>query len=126
MINPTHSAPEQPAATPPAIAGAETAGEPSRGAPARVAHRLNELGGRGFSQLAGRIETAADRLEGTRAGQGAPMRAALRPLHSVAAYLEEATPRSLATDTHRGILAHPYRALALGAGIAWLLGRRRR
>jgi ElaB/YqjD/DUF883 family membrane-anchored ribosome-binding protein len=38
-------------------------------------------------------------------------------------YFRETEPQSILTDLDRAIRTHPYRALAVGFGVGWLLGK---
>lgn len=51
------------------------------------------------------VEAVADRIEGA------------------ASYLKERDPKSLLADIDASIQKHPYRALAVGAAVGWIIGR---
>lgn len=93
----------------------------------------NRTGQKGMTALGQKLDDAASFLEqrvGEAVEQGKVpvvnrehVSAVTGGLHDAARYLQERDPRSLMADLDDAIQRHPYRAMAVGLGIGWLIGR---
>ncbi len=98
-----------------------------------VLERANAQGQRGMRAMGEGLERAANYVG---ANVGAAVADADMPgvrrehvdavadgLHSASRYLREKDPSSLLTDVDGAIRKHPYRAMAIGLGVGYLVGR---
>ncbi|MCC7380469.1 MAG: hypothetical protein IT384_01465 [Deltaproteobacteria bacterium] len=92
----------------------------------------NKKGQRGMSALGQQLEHAASfvsREAGEAAERGQlpidreKVGAVTDRIQSAASYLRENDPKSMLEDVDTAIRKHPYRAMAIGLGIGWLIGR---
>ena len=72
----------------------------------------------GSTALGERLERAGAFLE--EKGKG---RFIANRLHSAGRYLQEHDTRGLARSIDSAICAHPYRSIAVGLGLGWIVGR---
>lgn len=107
----------------------ELAGDVGR----EVLERANAQGQRGMRAMGESLERAANYVG---ANVGAAVADAEVPgvrrehvdavadgLHSASRYLREKDPSSLVSDVDGAIRRHPYRAMAIGLGVGYLVGR---
>lgn len=98
-----------------------------------VLQRANQQGQRGMQAVGDQLERAAN-FVGANVGPAVAnvevpgvkrehVDAVADGLHSAAAYLRDTDPSSLLTDVDHAIQRHPYRAMAIGLGIGYLVGR---
>lgn len=98
-----------------------------------VLQRANAQGQRGMNAVGEKLERAANYVG---ANVGAAVADAEMPgvrrehvdavadgLHSAARYLRSSDPSSLLVDVDGAIRRHPYRAMAIGLGVGYLVGR---
>lgn len=93
--------------------------------------RANEIGTKGLHKVAATLDRAAHYLGENGHAEGAEVDEADRGrmahlsdgIQGAASYLREHDPKSLASEVDRVIRDHPYRALAVGVGLGWLIGR---
>jgi hypothetical protein len=108
-------------------------GDRARDATRDVLDEANRQGQRGMTTIGQTLENAASYVESKVGGavQGGKV-PVLNPghvdtvaggLHSAAKYLQDHDPRSAIGDLDRAIQRHPYRAMAIGIGVGWLIGR---
>ncbi len=92
--------------------------------------KANESGSKGFTKMGSKLDEAADYLR-DRAPEAASklhidsrhVDAVADKMHTAAGYLQQRDPRSVLGDLDRSIQQHPYRALLIGAGLGYVLGR---
>jgi len=98
-----------------------------------VLARANEQGARGMSKLGDQLERAADFVN-TNVGQSVEKAEipVLRREHvekvaggirDAAGYLRDADPATLIEDVDTAIRRHPYRAMFIGLGLGYVVGR---
>jgi ElaB/YqjD/DUF883 family membrane-anchored ribosome-binding protein len=88
----------------------------------QLGERADAIGARGL----GRIGAALEQASGTiveRAGEREGIEAVAEPLRRAGRYVSEQTPSSALAALDRAIERHPYRSMAIGLGVGWLLGR---
>lgn len=95
-----------------------------------LADRANEGGAKTMSSLGKKLDDAADYVR-DRAADAAE-RVHVDPkhadvvadrIHGAASYLQDRDPKSVLMDVDESIQRHPYRALAVGAAVGYLVGR---
>lgn len=84
--------------------------------------RLDAAGARSLERLGAILEQAAGAMS-ERAGEGAPTSAVAGRLRRAGEYVGAQTPKSALADLDSAIASHPYRSMAIGLGVGWLLGR---
>ncbi len=84
--------------------------------------RADAIGARGFRRVADVLEQTSETLE-ARGEDMQAARAAADPIRRVGRYVGDSTPKTTLMDLDRAIERHPYRSLALGLGVGWVLGR---
>lgn len=98
-----------------------------------VLQRANAQGQRGMQAVGERLERAAN-FVGANVGAAVAesdvpgvtrehVDAVADGLHSAAHYLRNSDPSSLVADVDGAIRRHPYRAMAIGLGVGYLVGR---
>ncbi len=92
-----------------------------------LANRANQTGARGMTSLADSIDRAAQRLDDSAAEQDKipadKVAVVSERMHGAANYLREKDPRGMLSDVDGAIQRHPYRAMAAGLAIGWVVGR---
>jgi ElaB/YqjD/DUF883 family membrane-anchored ribosome-binding protein len=92
--------------------------------------KANERGAEGMSSVGRRLDEAAEYVRSR--GADAAERIQVDPkhadsmadrIHGAASYLQDRDPKSAFGDFDDAIQRHPYRALAAGAAIGYLVGR---
>jgi ElaB/YqjD/DUF883 family membrane-anchored ribosome-binding protein len=109
----------------------DRARELARDTRSQLLDRANEVGSRGMTAVGDKLEQAAgyfDRRVGGIEGEdtaivGRAGNVVAERLHGAARYLRDKDPRSVLTSIDEGVYAHPYRAMFIGAGIGWVIGR---
>lgn len=103
------------------------AGELARDTSSHLANRANETGAKGMTSLANGIDRAAERLDEAAAEQeripADKVAAVSERMHGAATYLRATDPRGMLSDVDGAIQRHPYRAMAAGLAIGWVIGR---
>ncbi|MFO0728431.1 MAG: hypothetical protein U1E65_31940 [Myxococcota bacterium] len=111
----------------------ERAKELAADAGREVLEEANRRGKTGMSAMGKKLEEAADYVDST--GKRAVhdgnvpglkrehVEAVAGGMQHAADYLREKDPKSLLQDIDQGIQKHPYRAMAIGFGVGWLVGR---
>lgn len=105
---------------------ADRAREVASDAGRQIIDRANESATKGMSALADKLDQAADSLADKRHGDDIIGQATSKlhsGLRSTAGYLKERDPRTVVEDIDEAIHRHPYRALAVGVAVGWLVGR---
>lgn len=103
----------------------ERASDLARDASSEFADRANTAGKKGMSSLGSKIDDAAEALQ-ERAPENIPaerVTAVTDRMHGAANYLRETDPKGVLTDIDAAIQRHPYRAIAVGAAVGWVIGR---
>jgi ElaB/YqjD/DUF883 family membrane-anchored ribosome-binding protein len=100
---------------------AQDAGKEVLDAANRQGKKGMEAIGRGLEAAAQQIEGKSQTVEAEGLRKGADATAA--GLRNASRYLTETDPQSMLSDLDEAIRAHPYRALAIGLGVGWLIGR---
>ncbi len=109
-------------------AGSELKGRAAdlaRDASNELASRANTAGAKGMASLGTKIDEAADVLT-DKAPERLPaerVEAVTTRMHGAASYLKENDPAGVLTDIDGAIQRHPYRAIAVAAGVGWVIGR---
>jgi ElaB/YqjD/DUF883 family membrane-anchored ribosome-binding protein len=99
----------------------------------RVSDQANQLGTKGMQAAGDRLEHAADaladkakRLSDNQRERGARTAEMVsEKLYDAANYLHAEDAKSMMTTVHQAIVAHPYRTLAAGIFVGWLLAKKR-
>jgi hypothetical protein len=96
--------------------------ERSRDVAAGLAERANEVGARTMAAVGSSLQEVAGKLEDLDHPGGVRGKVA-ESLTGAGRYLEDVDPKSALINLDSAIQAHPYRALAVGLGVGWLIGR---
>jgi ElaB/YqjD/DUF883 family membrane-anchored ribosome-binding protein len=88
----------------------------------QLGERMDEIGARGLGRVGAALQQASDAIA-ARAGDDGGAQAVAEPLRRAGRYVAEQTPSSALADLDRAIERHPYRSLAIGLGVGWMLGR---
>ena len=88
----------------------------------RHAQRGIQAIGEGLDRAADYVEREAERrsVPGVKPEQVA---AVAGELHNAAGYLQSAPPGQMLSDLDAAVRRHPYRAVAIGLGLGWVIGR---
>ncbi len=111
----------------------ERAKELATDAGREVLEEANRTGQRGMHAMGEKLERAADFVEakGKRVVSDAVVPGLKRDhveavsggIQTAADYLREKDPKSMLVDVDGAIQRHPYRAMAIGFGVGWVIGR---
>jgi ElaB/YqjD/DUF883 family membrane-anchored ribosome-binding protein len=96
-----------------------------------VGHELvdqaNRQGAQGMSRLGEGLDRVTDQLEKRVVDTGKidekRVQAVSQRVHDAASYLKEKDPKSMLADVDAAIQRHPYRAMAVGLAVGWVVGR---
>ncbi len=103
------------------------AGDLAKDTSSHLATRANEAGAKGMTSIADSLDRAAERLDEAAADQeripSDKVAVVSGRVHDAANYLREKDPRGMLSDVDGAIQRHPYRAMAAGLAIGWVIGR---
>jgi hypothetical protein len=88
--------------------------------------RANEIGARGMSALADTLSRAGTYVESHARDfdlDPSDLRTVTAPIGRAADYLRTQDPKAAVQDLDKSIHAHPYRSIAIGFGVGFLIAR---